>query len=65
MKDQLKTNFPIILPKELPITKGTFLTATTKVEANQVEVLFLKVKSICHSMIESLKIHRMLQLLQD
>ncbi|MEB2281685.1 hypothetical protein LAV73_17025 [Lysinibacillus xylanilyticus] len=44
MKEQLKTNFPIILPKELPITKGTFLTATTKVEANQVEVLFFESK---------------------
>ncbi|MDD1505152.1 hypothetical protein PVA17_20735 [Lysinibacillus sp. CNPSo 3705] len=44
MKDQLKTNLPIILPKELPITKGTFLTATTKAEANQVEVLFFESK---------------------
>lgn len=44
MKDQLKTNLPIILPKELPITKGTFLTATTKAEANQVEVLFYESK---------------------
>jgi len=44
MKDQLKTNLPIILPKELPITKGTFLTATTKAEANQVELLFFESK---------------------
>ncbi|MFF2175795.1 hypothetical protein ACFVT8_04940 [Lysinibacillus sp. NPDC058147] len=44
IKEQLKTNLPIILPKELPITKGTFLTATTKAEANQVEVLFYESK---------------------
>ncbi|KOP78511.1 hypothetical protein AMS59_11750 [Lysinibacillus sp. FJAT-14745] len=44
IKDQLKTNLPIILPTELPITKGTFLTATTKAEANQVEVLFFESK---------------------
>ncbi|MFJ6209454.1 hypothetical protein [Lysinibacillus sp. NPDC092081] len=44
IKDQLKTNLPIILPKGLPITKGTFLTATTKAEANQVEVLFFESK---------------------
>lgn len=44
MKDQLKTNLPIILPNGLPIRKGTFLTATTKAEANQVEVLFFESK---------------------
>ncbi|MEY9978507.1 hypothetical protein [Lysinibacillus sp. RC79] len=44
IKDQLKTNLPIILPKGLPITKGTFLTATTQAKANQVEVLFFESK---------------------
>lgn len=44
IKGQLKTNFPIILPKGLPLTKGTFLTATTNAEANQVEVLFFESK---------------------
>ncbi|MGE7946072.1 hypothetical protein [Lysinibacillus sp. NPDC093688] len=44
IKDQLKTNLPITLPKGLPITKGTFLTATTKAEANQVEIVFLESK---------------------
>lgn len=46
IKDQLKTNLPIILPKGLPITNGTFLTATTKKEANQVEVLFFESKEV-------------------
>ncbi|MGE7910437.1 hypothetical protein [Lysinibacillus xylanilyticus] len=46
IKDQLKTDLPIILPKELPITKGTFLTATTKAEDNQVEVLFFESKEV-------------------
>ncbi|MGE8002601.1 hypothetical protein [Lysinibacillus sp. NPDC093216] len=46
IKDQLKTNLPIILPKGLPITKGTFLTATTKKEANQVEVQFFESKEV-------------------
>lgn len=44
IKDQLKTNLPITLPKRLPITKGSFLTATTKAEANQVEIVFLESK---------------------
>ncbi|MGE7997692.1 hypothetical protein ACQKOF_03225 [Lysinibacillus sp. NPDC093190] len=44
IKDQLKTNLPIILPKGLPITKGTFLTATAQAKANQVEVLFFESK---------------------
>jgi len=46
IKDQLKTNLPIILPKGLPITKGTFLTATTKKEANQVEIQFFESKEV-------------------
>ncbi|GAB0169817.1 hypothetical protein LSPCS325_32540 [Lysinibacillus sp. CTST325] len=46
IKDQLKTNLPIILPKGFPITNGTFLTATTKKEANQVEVLFFESKEV-------------------
>lgn len=44
IKNQLKTNLSITLPKGLPITKGTFLTATTKAEANQVEILFFESK---------------------
>ncbi len=44
IKDQLKTDLPIILPKGLPLTKGTFLSATTKAETNQVEVLFFESK---------------------
>ncbi|MGE7130889.1 hypothetical protein [Lysinibacillus xylanilyticus] len=46
IKDQLQTKLPIILPKGLPITKGTFLTATTKAETNQVEVLFFESKEV-------------------
>lgn len=44
IKDQLKTNISITLPTRLPITKGTFLTAITKSEANQVEIVFLESK---------------------
>ncbi|MBG9452896.1 hypothetical protein ABE61_02035 [Lysinibacillus sphaericus] len=44
IKNQLKTNLSITLPKGLPITEGTFLTATTKAEANQVEILFFESK---------------------
>ncbi|MGE7694881.1 hypothetical protein ACQKNC_12270 [Lysinibacillus sp. NPDC094177] len=44
IKDQLKTNLPITLPKGLPITEGAFLTATTKAETNQVEIVFLESK---------------------
>ncbi|PJO44786.1 hypothetical protein [Lysinibacillus xylanilyticus] len=46
IKSQLNTNLPITLPKGLPISDGTFLTATTKVEANQVEVLFYESKEV-------------------
>lgn len=46
IKDQLKTDLPIILPIGLPITKGSFLTATTKAETNQVEVLFFESKEV-------------------
>ncbi|UPW81478.1 hypothetical protein [Lysinibacillus sp. Ag94] len=44
IKSQLKTNLSITLPKGLPISDGTFLTATTKAEANQVEILFFESK---------------------
>ncbi|OXS74473.1 hypothetical protein B1B04_09830 [Lysinibacillus sp. KCTC 33748] len=44
IKNQLKANLSITLPKGLPITEGTFLTATTKAEANQVEILFFESK---------------------
>ena len=44
VKDQLKTELPITLPKGLPITEGTFLTATTKAEANEVEIVFFESK---------------------
>ncbi len=44
IQNQLKTNLSITLPKGLPTTKGTFLTATTKTEANQVEIVFLESK---------------------
>ncbi|QPQ30486.1 hypothetical protein [Lysinibacillus sp. JNUCC 51] len=46
IKDQLKTDLPIILPIGLPITKGSFLTATTNAETNQVEVLFFESKEV-------------------
>ncbi|WP_433596263.1 hypothetical protein [Lysinibacillus xylanilyticus] len=42
IKSQLNTNLPITLPKGLPISDGTFLTATTKAEVNQVEILFFE-----------------------
>jgi len=44
VKDQLNTDLPITLPKGLPITEGTFLTATTKAEANEVEIVFFESK---------------------
>ncbi|WP_286923427.1 MULTISPECIES: hypothetical protein [Lysinibacillus] len=40
IKDQLKTNLPIYLPAKLPIPEGAFLTATTKAEDQQVEIIF-------------------------
>ncbi|MGE7131360.1 hypothetical protein [Lysinibacillus xylanilyticus] len=42
IKSQLNTNLPITLPKGLPISDGTLLTATTKAEVNQVEILFFE-----------------------
>jgi len=44
IKNHLKTNLSITIPKELPITDGTFLSGTTKAEANQVEILFFESK---------------------
>ncbi|MGN4123804.1 hypothetical protein ACMGD3_02055 [Lysinibacillus sphaericus] len=42
VKEQLETEVAVVLPKELPITEGTFLTATTKVEGTQVEIVFFE-----------------------
>ncbi|MGE6514895.1 hypothetical protein [Lysinibacillus sphaericus] len=42
VKEQLETDLAVVLPKELPITEGTFLTATTKVEGTQVEIVFFE-----------------------
>ncbi|MEQ6353492.1 hypothetical protein ABNX05_02565 [Lysinibacillus sp. M3] len=44
IKNQLKTDLSITLPKGLPIIEGTFLSAITKAEANQVEILFFESK---------------------
>ncbi|QDQ00960.1 hypothetical protein FOH38_11085 [Lysinibacillus fusiformis] len=42
VKEQLETDLAVVLPKELPVTEGTFLTATTKVEDKQVEIIFFE-----------------------
>lgn len=44
IKEQLGTELAIILPANLPLTEGAFLTATTKSEEQQAEVLFLESK---------------------
>ncbi|MGE7091484.1 hypothetical protein ACQKII_08460 [Lysinibacillus sp. NPDC048646] len=42
VKEQLETDLAVVLPKELPVTEGTFLTATTKVKEKQVEIVFFE-----------------------
>ncbi|GLC89527.1 hypothetical protein [Lysinibacillus piscis] len=44
LQQQLQTDLPITLPKQLPITAGAFLTATTKTATDMVEIQFLESK---------------------
>lgn len=40
IKEQLNTKLPIYLPAKLPVPEGAFLTATTKAENQQIEIIF-------------------------
>ncbi|MGE7843033.1 hypothetical protein ACQKNX_19870 [Lysinibacillus sp. NPDC093712] len=44
IKEQLGTELAVVMPNNLPLTKGTFLTATTTGSDKQAEVLFLESK---------------------
>ncbi|MFJ5767500.1 hypothetical protein ACIP9C_19315 [Lysinibacillus sp. NPDC093210] len=44
IKEQLGTELAVVMPNNLPLTKGNFLTATTTGSDKQAEVLFLESK---------------------
>ncbi|MEK5233744.1 hypothetical protein MHB42_18780 [Lysinibacillus sp. FSL K6-0232] len=44
IKEELHSAIPLNMPTTLPVAEGAFLTATTKVEENQVEIIFYESK---------------------
>ena len=44
IKKELKTNLPVLLPSQLPIKEGQYLTATTKIEKNNYTIVFYESK---------------------
>ncbi|KOY80336.1 hypothetical protein I6G82_20990 [Lysinibacillus macroides] len=44
IKDELNTAIPIKMPTMLPVAEDAFLTATTRAEENQIEIIFYESK---------------------
>ncbi|KPN95909.1 hypothetical protein [Lysinibacillus sp. ZYM-1] len=44
IKDQIPADFPIKMPTTIPISQDAFLTATTRTEGNQVDIIFYESK---------------------
>lgn len=44
IKKELNTKLPVLLPSQLPIKEGNYLTATTKIEKNKYTIVFYETK---------------------